>query len=115
MNAPTYFYPNYKRAILHTADGTPSTGPTLTLEGQMQQLLDGVHVTLSQHAGKTDPPMTGPIAEQTTRPYVRNALFVSAATYPKLFKDAVPKGATAEGLAWYYWHQAQRIFTFYGR
>jgi hypothetical protein len=114
MTQPKYYGPNYDRRVLHTTDGTPSTGATLTLEGRFQGWLDSLHITLALH-GPTDPPLTGPIAEQSTRAYVKAGLFEMAESYPRLYKDAVPEGKTALGLAWYFWHQAQNIFAFYGR
>jgi hypothetical protein len=114
MNQPKYYGPNYDRAVLHPTDGTHSSGPTLTLEGQYQARLDQLHITLAMH-GPGDPPLDGPIAQQSTRTYVKATLFEMAVSYPKLFPDAVPEGKTALGLAWYFWHQAEAIFAFYGR
>lgn len=109
-----YFGPHYDRKMLHPTDGTHSNGPSLTLKGQMQQRVDELHITLAIH-GPNDPPMSGTVAQQARGTVVKAALFELATTYPLQFRDAVAAGDTADGLAWYFWNFAIKLYKAYGR
>lgn len=104
MKEPRYYGPNFPRINNH-----------LTLEGTLQSELDAVHMSLHNHSHPTDPPLSGPEAQQTTRGQLRSTLFALAGSWPRLYPDAVQPGQNAQGLAWYYWHRGQEIFAFYGR
>lgn len=115
MNAPKYFGPNYDSGFLRLRDGTPTNGVTFTLEGMLQRYVDSTHMTLAMHSSPNDPPLSGIALEQCNRARVKAEIFRTAASYPKMYVDAVPAGKTADGLAWYYWSQARAIFDFYRR
>ncbi len=88
----------------------------LTLEGAIQELLDGIHMilrsgaALSAFGGELD----GALALQASLSYALTEIDALARFWPRFYLDSVPSGTTADGIAAKYKTEAAALFAAYG-
>src|SRR3954470_11832565 len=82
MQEPRYYGPKYDVAVLRLRDGTPSTGFTKTLEGELQTRLDAFHLVLAG-PGPTAPPLSGIQLEQVNPRRIKAEIFRTADSMSK--------------------------------
>ncbi len=113
---PYYFetpgaYP--KAATRIVANGATSA-PHETLEGAIQEFLDGMHLILADNAGSNAVPLDGVLAQQANLSYVLAQIDAYARFYPRFYLDSVPDGKTADAIATQYKAEATKLFAAYG-
>ena len=114
---PYYFQAGPYPTVASRIFGNGATQAThLTLEGAVQNYLDGVHLILrSQQAlqafgGELD----GAWAEQARLSDARTQIDALVRFWPRFYLDSVPQGATADAIGAKYRAEATALFAAYG-
>ncbi len=119
MNEPTipyYFeakdaYPKVTSAFF--GGGTQADSHN-TLEGEMQQFLDGIHYIVRQTWGDNAVGLDGALAQQCSLAYTLAQLQATATFYPRFYRDVIPEGQTADAILAKYQDAAKKLFAAYG-
>lgn len=106
----------YPTVASRIANGTPTQAKHLTLEGALQQFLDGVHMQLNlratavQYGLDIDPSL----AEQTSLDNINFQIDLLGRFWPRMFLDSVTAPDTIESLTTQYKKAAADLFSAYG-
>lgn len=84
----------------------------LTLEGAIQNFLDGIHQILALQAGGVE--LDGALAQQASLQYTQSNIDGLARFWPHFYLDSVPAGTTPEAIAAKYKTDAAAMFSAYG-
>jgi hypothetical protein len=110
-------YPKSDTRIQGAIPGTTGTATQhLTLEGSLQNFLDGIHMELRSRAdaARYGSELDGAWGEQTKLPYVIAQVEALGRFWPRMYPDSVPAGKTAEQIVAQYKNDAQQMFAAYG-
>lgn len=84
----------------------------LTLEGAVQNFLDGIHQILALQKGGVE--LDGALAQQANLQYALSNIDGLAQFWPRFYLDSLTPGKTAQETAAEYKQQAAALFAAYG-
>lgn len=119
MNEPMIPYFNqlpgaYPKVTAKFFGSGTESGSHNTLEGEMQEFVDGFHYTLRRTWGDNPTELDGAVLYQSSLAYALNELKTIAFFYPRFYRDTVLPGQTVDGLLKQYQDEARKVATAYG-